>query len=115
MTASALLQAVLGTLALVSIGASVVAVLRANLATTTIDQLRLSNAALIERVGLLELENGRQAARLTALQEENAALLTYVNGTDAIRVLAASIAESDQVRLREHDETLALLRAIKET
>lgn len=109
---SALLSVVLGVLTLVSVVASAVAVARATLAKTTIDTLRSSNDALVERVGLLEADNVRQATRLAALTAENLALQTYVNGTDAVKDLGATLALSDHARQTEHHDILAAVQML---
>lgn len=112
MDAGSVLSVILGVLTLVSVVASAVAVARATLAKTTIETLQQSNAALTERVGLLEADNTRQATRLAALQAENTALQTYVSGTDAIKDLAATLARSDVVRADEHHDILAVVQTI---
>jgi cell division protein FtsB len=73
--------------------ASVVAFFRANLAKSTIDTLRDSNAALTGRVAELEAENGRQATKLEHLEQEAADLRTYVSGTEAIARLEQQFAD----------------------
>lgn len=112
MDAGAVLSAVLGVLTLVSVVASAVAVARATLAKTTIETLTQSNAALTERVGILEGENSRQTTRLAALLAENAALQTYVSGSEAIKELAASMARQEHMRASEHHDILSAIQTI---
>lgn len=112
MDPASVLSAVLGVLTLVSVVASAVAVAKATLAKTTIDTLRASNDALVERVGLLEAENIRQATRLAALQAENSALQTYVNGTEAVKELAVALAKTDTARASEHHDILAAIQTV---
>lgn len=101
---------ILGLLTLVSVVASAVAVARATLAKTTIETLKENNDALSARVGLLEQENGRQAAQVVSLLAENASLQSYVSGADAVKELAKVIGDSERTRAAEHVEVMAALR-----
>lgn len=117
MTLTAVLGIIGALLTLVSVVASAVAVIRANLAKATIDTLKENNASLQERVLLLEKESERNAATLVArdarlreLGAENKALQSYVSGTEAIEKLAEILSKQAAARSAEHHDILAAIQ-----
>ena len=119
MDTGSVISIILGVVALVAAAAAVAAVFKANLVKSTIEQQEKLIKALGDRVGFLETEDVRRNAELTtwkakvdALQVENQTLQTYVSGTDAIRALAACLAENDKARQAEHHDITDLILAI---
>lgn len=89
---SDVISVILGIFAVVSLVTSLVAFARAGLAKSTIETLQQSNAALSERVDLLEAENARDKADLLRLEAENEVLKGIVGASDAIERLGVTIA-----------------------
>lgn len=92
--------------------ASVVAVLRANLAKATIDVLQQSNEAFTTRVDQLEQENTRFLARMTALEAENATLRSIVTGVDELKRLRADFEAHREIVKVNHDRILTGMYAV---
>ena len=112
MNLSASLSAVLGVLVLASTAGSVVAFYRATLAKTTIEGLRGDRDDLISRVGLLEAENARLAARMTSLLAENETLRTLKDSTHAVERLADRLISADMARGAEHHDIIAAIQGV---
>jgi hypothetical protein len=96
-----------GLLAIIALLGGAVAYFRQSYAKATIETLRENNAALTDRVSVLEGEGTRCATRLTAVESENTQLRTFVSGADAIKTLAESIAG-------QHSELMVRLTEIAE-
>lgn len=111
MDAPTLLSAFLGVLALVAVVASAVAVSRANMSKTTIEEQDKLVKALTGRATFLEAEVERLNTRVDGLTAENAALQTYVSGTDAVKELAAAMGKQNLIITREHHDILASVHA----
>lgn len=103
---------ILGVFAVLSAVASVAAFFKANLSQKIIETLKESNAALTERVTLLEGENTRDKAQIRSLLAENAALQTYVSGTEAVKELAQIVGSADKARADEHHDIIAAIQAL---
>jgi septal ring factor EnvC (AmiA/AmiB activator) len=90
-------------IALALIGAVAVAVsyYRASYSRATIDTLKDSNAALTERVELLEDDMERCSSALVAMTSERDNLRSYVAGTEAINALAVTITEQHLALMRK--------------
>lgn len=109
---SGVIGVILGVFAILSMVASVAAFFKANLSQKIIDTLKESNAALTERVRILEDQGNRDTARITALVAENVALQNYVSGTEAIQELAGALAKVDVARAAEHHDIMAAIQTI---
>lgn len=103
---------ILGVFAILSAVASVAAFFKANLSQKIIETLKESNAALTERVRILEDESTRDKAQIRALVAENAALQTYVSGTEAVKELALVVGQADKARTTEHHDILAAIQTL---
>lgn len=104
-------------LALVGIVGAAFAYFKAAYARGTIETLKDSNAALIEKVDILEGASVECTTRLQAVEAENATLRTVVSGSDAIHTLARQIADQHaevMARVTEVFETIAAHVAITE-
>lgn len=87
-------------LTIATAAAAAVAYFRASYAKATIDTLRDSNAALTERVGLLELEVTTEKTKTEALREENRLLRTLVPAEETLGVILQCLEElADQQRI----------------
>lgn len=79
---------------------TVVVYLRGSRDKGTITTLTNSNAALMERVGLLEANEARLSARVSLLEAENAALLAQRPSAEAIAALMLKLEAHDVATLR---------------
>lgn len=104
------IQLILGVIGIVTLVASALAVARASLAKSTIEVLKENNAALGERVDLLEEDKLKQSVRITALETENASLRTLASGKEEIQTLSRQYAEASRSRQLEHADILAMLQ-----
>jgi hypothetical protein len=80
-----------GLAALLVVLAAAVAYYRASYARATIETLRDSNAALTDRVIVLEASETRLTAENTAQKQELVNLRTYVSGTEAVHALGTKV------------------------
>ena len=96
-------------LLIVGIVVVVVTYFRASYAKATIETLKESNAALTERVDILESENERCSAELRGLKTENTNLRNYVSGTEAIGGLQSMITEQFRTITASIDDVKGLL------
>lgn len=106
-----LITGVLAVIALTGFFGSVVVFLMGSKDKGTIETLTRSNAALNERVGLLEREKDDMKNRVSVLEAENAGLMAQRPSADAIAALAEQTQHLDG-RLNTHDaETKAMIAA----
>jgi hypothetical protein len=84
-------EVIVALIALIAAAASAAAYFKAQLSRSTIEVLQQSNAALTERVSLLEDEGERNKIKIRALEDENHRLLDYVSGTEAIKELSSTV------------------------
>ena len=99
-----------GVLGFVLVVATVVAYFRASLAKATIDTLKDSNAALTERVSILERETTAMRVQTEALTRENNVLREAVSGkADVAEILALITHHHSEVTMARHatDEQMA--------
>lgn len=103
---SAILSIILGVLTLISVVASAVAVARASLAKSTIETLQSSNAALTERVDILEEERDRQEKKIAEMDAENTVLRRMKSGAEGIERLTQAIAKNTTDWHTQHTEMI---------
>lgn len=93
-----------GVFGVVLVVATVVAYFRASLARATIDTLKESNAALTERVAMLEQEQGRTKLEMESLKRENDVLREAVSGkADVAEILALITHHHQEVTAARHE------------
>lgn len=92
-------------LGLVGLMVAAIAVAYSALIRTTIATLKDSNAALTERVGLLEQDRVRDQAEIKRLTTENQVLRGVVSGTEQLAAIRAAM-------LEQHQDQMTTLNAI---
>lgn len=85
---------------------------RANLAQSTIDQLKENNEALDKRVEFLEGENTRLREQIRELADQNTILKEMVRGTNELAEFQRRILEVEATQSEEHDRIVSILEDI---
>jgi len=100
-----------GLIGLATLLAALIAFFRSGLAKATIETLKESNAALDERVRILEEQNRRLEVDLGAAHRTIEVLRDLATGANQMAQFQAQVVALIQQQTAEHGEILELLRA----